>query len=80
VARQRPELVPDPLALLYGRDHKLVENFCRDAPDHAARAPHAVHPATPGTSRLLAYRLKNKTAKLTMQRAAARGGLIGPLP
>ena len=32
------------------------------------------------TSRLLAYRIKIKTAKFTMQRAAVRGGLIGPLP
>ena len=38
------------LALLYGYVHRSVKKICRDAPDRAARAPHAVHPAAPGAS------------------------------
>ena len=42
---------PGLLALLYGRIHRSVKKFCRDPPDRAARAPHAVHPAAaPGAS------------------------------
>ena len=36
------------LALLYGYVHRSVKKICRDAPDRAARAPHAVSPPPPG--------------------------------
>ena len=41
---ERLKLRPGLLALLYGRIHRSVKKLCRDLPDRAARAPHAVHP------------------------------------